>query len=107
MPLSRVSNLVGTNVVGTNGRDAGEVENLLIDGNGQVRAAVVEWGGFLGIGTREAVVPIEQLQFGAAGERVRMELNREQLEALPRYEAGRLADYGRERGWGEGVRLQR
>lgn len=107
MSLARVSNLVGSNVVGANGRDAGEVQNLLIDQQGQVRAAVVEWGGFLGIGSRQAVVPIEQLRFGAEGERVRMDLTREQLERLPRYDSGRVTEYGREQGWGEGVRLHR
>jgi hypothetical protein len=107
LPLARVQSLVGTNVVGANGRDAGEVENLLIDRGGQVRAAVVEWGGFHGLGESRAVVPIEQLRFGAPGERVRMDLTREQLERLPRFERNRLADYGRDQGWGDGVRLYR
>ncbi|MGK7870544.1 PRC-barrel domain-containing protein [Falsiroseomonas sp. E2-1-a20] len=107
MPLARVQNLVGTNVIGANGRDAGEVENLLIDRNGQVRAAVVEWGGFLGLGESRAVVPIEQLRFGGSGERVRMDLTRAQLEALPRFERNRIAEYGRDQGWSDGVRLYR
>ncbi|MGK7870744.1 PRC-barrel domain-containing protein [Falsiroseomonas sp. E2-1-a20] len=107
LTLERASNLVGTNVVGANGRDAGEIENLLIDGNGQVRAAVVEWGGFLGIGARRAVVPIEQLAFGGPSERVRMELTRAQLEALPRYETERIQEYGRMGGWADGVRAYR
>jgi sporulation protein YlmC with PRC-barrel domain len=107
MPLSRVSNLIGTNVLGADGKDAGRVENLLIDGNGQVRAAVVEWGGFLGIGARRAVVPMERLQFGAADDRVRMEVTREELEAMPRFEADRLADHGRDGGWAQHVRAYR
>lgn len=98
--LSRVSSLVGTNVIASSGRDAGEVENLLIDSGGRVRAAVVEWGGFLGLGARRAVVPIEQLTFGAANERVRMDLTRAQLESLPPYEANRIGEYGRAEGWG-------
>lgn len=98
--LSRLTNLVGTNVVSSTGRDAGEIENLLIDSSGQVRAAVVQWGGFLGIGTRSAVVPIEQLAFGAPNERVRMDLTRDQLERLPRYDADNMGEYGRAEGWG-------
>ena len=102
MPLARVQSLVGTNVVCASGRDSGEVENLLLDRNGQVRAAVVEWGGgFLGIGQSLAFVPIDQLHLGAPGERVRIDLIREQLEALPRYDRKRLADYGRKQGWGD------
>lgn len=107
VPLARVSNLVGTNVIGSNGRDAGQVENLLIDASGQVRAAVVEWGGFLGLGTRRAVVPMTNLRLGNEGERVTMELTREQLEQLPRYDQSRLGEYGQQQGWGEGTRLFR
>jgi sporulation protein YlmC with PRC-barrel domain len=108
VPLQRAQSLVGTNVVGANGRDAGEVENLLIDRNGQVRAAVVEWGGFLGIGENRAVVPIDQIQLGAGNnERARMTLTREQLERLPRYDRNNIAEYGTRYGWGEGLRLFR
>jgi sporulation protein YlmC with PRC-barrel domain len=108
VPLQSVQSLVGTNVIGANGREAGEVENLLIDRSGQVRGAVVEWGGFLGIGERRAVVPINQLQVGAGNDnRARLEMTREQLEQLPRYERDRLAEYGSRYGWGEGLRLFR
>lgn len=107
MPLQRVTNLIGTNVVGANGRDAGEVENFLLDRSGNVRAAVVEWGGFLGIGERRAAVPIEQLQFGAPNERVRLDMTREQLEALGGFDGNNLGQYGTRYGWGDGVRLYR
>ena len=107
VPLQSVQALIGTNVVGTTGRDAGEVRNLLIDNQGRVRAAVVEWGGFLGIGSREAMVPIERIRLGQGNERAQLAMTREELEALPRYDRDRVADYGRERGWGEGLRLYR
>lgn len=107
MALQSVQGLIGTNVVGANGREAGEVRNLLIDGQGRVRAAVVEWGGFLGLGTREAMVPIERIRLGQGNEQARLEMTREELEALPRHDRDRVAEYGRERGWGEGLRLFR
>nr|WP_264185618.1 PRC-barrel domain-containing protein [Roseicella aerolata] len=101
--------MVGTNVVGADGKDAGEIQNLLIDGSGQVRAAVVEWGGFLGIGERSAAVPIDRIQLGAAGsnDRARLTMTREELERLPRYDRNRVGEYGREQGWGDGIRLFR
>jgi hypothetical protein len=68
---------------------------------------VVEWGGFLGIGERRAVVPMVQIQFSVQGKRARLNLTREQLEALPRYDRERIGDLGRERDWGEGLRLFR
>jgi sporulation protein YlmC with PRC-barrel domain len=105
VPLQEVSNIMGTNVVGADGREAGEVENLLLDRQGNVRGALVEWGGFLGIGTRRAVVPMERIELGSRPARLNM--TREELEALPRYEEANIAAYGRERGWGEGVRMAR
>lgn len=108
VPLASVQDLVGTNVVGANGQDAGEIQNLLIDQSGNVRAAVVEWGGFLGIGQRQAVVPMDQIQMGAgSNDRARLNLTREQLEALPRYDRNALNDYGTRYGWGDGVRAFR
>lgn len=107
VPLQRATTLIGTNLVGANGRDAGSVENLLIDAAGNVRGAVVEWGGFLGIGQRRAVVPIEQIQFGEPNERARLGMTREQLEQLGTYDQNNLAQYGTRHGWGEGVRLFR
>jgi len=107
LTMEQARSLVGTNLTGAEGRNAGEIDNFVVDGAGQVRAAIVEWGGFLGIGERRAVVPVEQIRFGAEGGRAQMTLTREQLEALPRYERGRLPDIARERGWGEGLRLMR
>ncbi|HYF08973.1 MAG TPA: PRC-barrel domain-containing protein [Acetobacteraceae bacterium] len=107
MPLTRVQSLVGQNVVGANNQNAGEVEDLLIDRNGQVRAVVIEWGGVFGIGARRAAVPIESLQFGGPNDRVRLNMTREQLEALPRYDRSAIDNYARERGWGDGVRTYR
>ena len=84
------------------------MRNLLIDNSGRVRAAVVEWGGFLGIGERQAVVPIERIRLGQGGnDRAQLTMTREELEALPRDDRDRVADHGRERGWGEGLRLYR
>lgn len=108
VPLQRAQSLVGTNVIGANGQEAGEIENLLVDRGGQVRAAVVQWGGFLGLGEKSAVVPMDKIELGAAGnDKARMNLSREQLEQLPRYERDRLAEYASRYGWGDGVRLFR
>jgi sporulation protein YlmC with PRC-barrel domain len=108
MAVQGVQALVGKNVVGSDGQEAGEVRNLLVDGSGRVRAAVVEWGGFLGLGERQALVPIARIQLGQTGnDRARLAMTRQELEALPRYDRDRVAEYGRQQGWGEGLRLFR
>ena len=108
VPLQRVSSLIGTDLIGPSGDKVAEIENFLVDRNSQVRAVVTEWGGFLGIGEHEALVPVDRIQLGAAdGDRARTSLNREQLEKLPPFDRDRLADYGREHGWGDGLRWYR
>lgn len=110
MPLMSVQNLIGTNVVGADGKDTGEIQNLLIDGNNRVRAAVVEWGGFLGIGDRSAVVPIDRIQLGSAAGgtgKAELTMTKGELEKLPRYDSSHAHDYGREQGWGDSIRLFR
>jgi sporulation protein YlmC with PRC-barrel domain len=105
LPLQRATNLVGTDVAGPDGKKLGEIENLLVDRNGQVRAMVLEWGGFLGIGDREVLVPMDQIQLGSGNDdQARTSLTREQLEKMPRFDRNRLSEYGRENNWGEGTR---
>jgi PRC-barrel domain len=50
-------------VRGGNNEDIGEVGDVLIDRNGQVRAVVVDVGGFLGIGETHVAIPMQQVQF--------------------------------------------
>lgn len=51
------STLRGTKVYGANNEDVGEVNEVIIDRNGQVVALVVGVGGFLGIGEKDVAVP--------------------------------------------------
>ena len=82
---NQVQGLVGTDAVTTNNEDIGEIENLLISSNGQVEAAIVEWGGFLGIGSRTAAVPWNELRLNQGGDRMVIDMTRQEMEALPAY----------------------
>ncbi|UEM22120.1 PRC-barrel domain-containing protein [Skermanella mucosa] len=81
----QVSGMIGTNAVTANDEEVGEIENLLIGSEGQVEAAIVEWGGFLGIGSKTAAVPWNALQLNEASDRVVIDMTREEMEALPAY----------------------
>ncbi|MGE3282925.1 MAG: PRC-barrel domain-containing protein [Alphaproteobacteria bacterium] len=87
--------LIGKDVYGANGEDVGDLENLLISPDGRVRAAIVEFGGFLGIGTNKVAVSWDQLQIN--GDRVVTNLTKEQVRAMPRWEkdraSGEFAEY--------------
>jgi hypothetical protein len=82
---NQVQGLIGTDAVTTNNEDIGEIENLLIGSDGRVEAAIVEWGGFLGIGSRTAAVPWSDLRLNQGGDRIVIDMTRQEMEALPAY----------------------
>lgn len=57
------SRLMGTGVWGADHEHIGNVDDLLINEDGDVIAIVVGIGGFLGIGTRDVAIATEQLDF--------------------------------------------
>jgi len=61
------SQLEGQNVYNLNGDELGEVNDVLIDANKKV-FLVVEYGGFLGLGERRVLLPMEQ--FAMRGDRL-------------------------------------
>src|SRR5262249_38697116 len=54
----RASQLIGANIQNDNGDSVGEVNDLVIDSNsGRIRYAAVQYGGFLGVGSKLFAVP--------------------------------------------------
>jgi sporulation protein YlmC with PRC-barrel domain len=53
---TRASKLIGLDVYNKNNENIGEVEDLILDGNKNVKAVVVSVGGFLGIGDRNVAI---------------------------------------------------
>lgn len=71
-------------VVSVDGEKIGEIEEVLVDMEGQPAAFVVEIGGFLGIGDRDAQVPIDAFVFENGAYVSKM--TKEQLENLPEWD---------------------
>jgi hypothetical protein len=69
--------------------DVGRIIDVLADRDGGVRAVVIEFGGFLGIGTRKIAVEWSALHYDATGGRAfwLVDVNRDQLRAAPEYKA--------------------
>ena len=57
-----VDRLEELDLVGTNGDKIGDVEDVLADSSGKVVAVVIEYGGFLGVGEKEAVFMLDKLK---------------------------------------------
>jgi hypothetical protein len=67
--------------------DVGRIVDLLADRNGRLQAAVIEFGGFLGIGTRKIAVEWSALSFENDGRQsvVIVEMTRDQLRVAPEF----------------------
>ncbi|MDB5371004.1 MAG: hypothetical protein JWP20_2562 [Roseomonas sp.] len=72
---------MGQDVKGPSGTVVGQLVNILVDNQGQPRAAVLDYGGFLGVGKRRIAVTWRALRFGAEG--IQLGLSREQLRGVP------------------------
>jgi hypothetical protein len=69
----------------------GRIVDLLVDETGQPRAAIIDFGGFLGVGTRKIAIDWHTLRFDAEGtkEAIVADLDRDQIKAAPEYKASR------------------
>jgi hypothetical protein len=67
--------------------DVGRIIDLLADRQGCIRAAVIEFGGFMGIGTRKIAVEWSTLKFENLGGRpvAKVDLTRDQLRVAPEF----------------------
>jgi sporulation protein YlmC with PRC-barrel domain len=83
------SSLMGQSVYTVNDEDIGEVNNLLIGQNGEIQGIVIGVGGFLGLGEKDVVVPMNALQMQPGTEQdenaIRVNISREQLEQAPSF----------------------
>ena len=81
--------LTGARVYGKNDEDMGEIDRLLVSTDGKIERAVLDIGGFLGLGEHSIAVTMDELQIlqGADGDfRVYIDATQEQLEAQPEFE---------------------
>ncbi|MFY9293078.1 MAG: PRC-barrel domain-containing protein, partial [Methylorubrum rhodinum] len=82
--------LLGKSVRAMNGDDLGRIIDVIIDREGRPRAAVIDFGGFLGVGSRKIAVDWRVLKFTTEGKvgRLVLQLNRNQVRVSPEYKAG-------------------
>ena len=80
--------VLGRDVRSPTDEDMGRIVDIIVDRAGVVRAAVIDFGGFLGVGSRKIVVDWNALHFGQIankGDRITLELTKEQVTAAPEY----------------------
>ena len=80
--------VLGREVRSPTDEDMGRIVDVIVDRAGTVRAAVIDFGGFLGVGSRKIVVDWNALHFGriaSKSDSITLELTKGQVTAAPEY----------------------
>jgi hypothetical protein len=88
---SEIQGILGKKVTSGSGQDMGQIVNVIVDHAGQPRAVVIDFGGFLGVGSRKIAVDWSALHFAPEGktDQVTLDLKPEQLKSAPEYQEGK------------------
>jgi hypothetical protein len=80
--------VLGRDVRSPTDEDMGHIVDVIVDRTGTVRGAVIDFGGFLGVGSRKIVVDWNALHFGRVNNKsdsITLELTKAQVAAAPEY----------------------
>jgi hypothetical protein len=85
-----VDDLTGADVFGVGDENIGSIGDLIVTADGNISDAIINFGGFLGLGQNSVAVNFDELQILSTedGTDVRVYINatQEQLEAMPEYQ---------------------
>jgi PRC-barrel domain len=86
-PRDHLFRILGKDVLSAKGEDMGRIVDVLFDEKGEPRAAVIDFGGFLGVGTRKIAVTWSVLHFDLGEKKnvIALDIGRDQLKAAPEY----------------------
>lgn len=87
---TNVDELMGKTVVGSDGEEIGEVEDVILDADsGEAQQVVIASGGFLGLGERHIAVEYSELQIDQGADTIQATgLTQQSVESMPEFEYG-------------------
>ena len=91
LDTQEVQGILGREIRSTADENMGRID-VLVDGKGMARAAIIDFGGFLGVGSRKIAVAWQALHFVPQAEKrygIVLELTRDQVKPAPEYKEGR------------------
>jgi sporulation protein YlmC with PRC-barrel domain len=83
--------LEGMDVVNSQGDKVGDIKEVVLSQDRTKAHAVIEAGGFLGIGARDVLVPLEELR-PQGDDRLQMDTTKEQLKARGEYKSDQYVE---------------
>ena len=86
----RGSKLIGASVYGPDNSSIGEINDVIIGSDGQIKAAVIGVGGFLGVGQKDVAVPFQDLNVtrkadSASIDKITVSYTKDQLNNAPTF----------------------
>jgi hypothetical protein len=84
----QAQSVLGKEVRSSADENMGRIVDVIVDRDGHVRAAIIDFGGFLGVGSRKIAVDWSALRFAPDAKNrdvVTLELTRDQVKAAPEY----------------------
>ncbi|MBS0638496.1 MAG: PRC-barrel domain-containing protein [Acetobacteraceae bacterium] len=89
VPPETTEAILGRPIVDPNGKDIGQLVDVLVDDGGRPRAAVIDYGGFLGVGARKIAVHWSALRFNPAlkKHRIMLDMTPDEIKAAPSYDS--------------------
>jgi hypothetical protein len=87
-----VEGILGRQVLSAADENMGRIVDVIVDRSGRVRAATIDFGGFLGVGSRKIAVEWNALHFpppDQANAKITLDLTRDQVKTAPEYREGK------------------
>jgi sporulation protein YlmC with PRC-barrel domain len=103
MRSMRAEQLVGKSVYNSAGDRVGEIDEIVVNRNSRATAAVVGVGGFVGVGEKKVVVPLDNMRM--QGDRIVVpNISKDNVDRMQAYNDDSWYRYERSRTLGELVR---
>lgn len=84
--LASADELIGKNVYGRDNNKIGEVDDVILDTNGQAKQLVISSGGFLGIGEKQVAVDYSAANWDARNNRLNLAgMSRDDVKSMPEF----------------------
>jgi hypothetical protein len=83
--------ILGREVRSAAGENMGRIIDVIVDSAGNARAAIIDFGGFLGVGSRKIAVAWNALHFAVAdgSDRITLGFTKDQVKSAPEYQEGK------------------
>jgi sporulation protein YlmC with PRC-barrel domain len=94
----KATDLIGMKVQDTSGKRLGDIKDLVIDpGDGDIQYAVLDFGGFAGIGDKYFAVPWDALKLDRDRKNIALDVSKKDLKQAPGFDKNNWPDLSDQR----------